>query len=70
MQSQQMLMFSHGKCANGFGAAFTAWLRLGDAPDYLACHYGDPPPTMVGRQYSQSRILSRIGRKASILPCV
>jgi hypothetical protein len=50
MANDRTLVLYHGKCADGFGAAFAAWLRLGDAADYLACHYGDPPPAVEGRE--------------------
>ncbi|WP_298231180.1 DHHA1 domain-containing protein [uncultured Azohydromonas sp.] len=50
MSNDRTLVLYHGKCADGFGAAFAAWLKLGDAADYLACHYGDPPPVVEGRE--------------------
>jgi hypothetical protein len=50
MSNDRTLVLYHGKCADGFGAAFAAWLKLGDAADYLACHYGDPPPAVEGRE--------------------
>jgi hypothetical protein len=34
------LVIYHGSCADGFGAAFAAWLKLGDAADYVAVQYG------------------------------
>lgn len=37
----------HGSCADGFGAAWAAWLALGDAATYIAVHYGHPVPTAV-----------------------
>ena len=36
----------HGGCPDGFGAAFAAWLKLGDEADYIPCNYGGPPPDM------------------------
>lgn len=35
------LVIYHANCADGFGAAFAAWLRLGDSADYVACQYGE-----------------------------
>lgn len=35
------LVIYHANCADGFGAAFAAWLRLGDSADYVACRYGE-----------------------------
>lgn len=34
------LVIYHASCADGFGAAFAAWLKLGDEAEYRACQYG------------------------------
>ena len=34
------LVIYHDNCADGFGAAFAAWLKLGDAAEYLPQSYG------------------------------
>jgi len=34
------LVIYHANCTDGFGAAFAAWLKLGDEAEYRACHYG------------------------------
>lgn len=34
------LVIYHADCTDGFGAAFAAWLRLGDAAEYLPMQYG------------------------------
>lgn len=34
------LVIYHDNCADGFGAAFAAWLILGDDADYVPAHYG------------------------------
>ena len=34
------LVIYHANCADGFGAAFSAWLKLGEAADYVAVKYG------------------------------
>lgn len=40
----------HGPtCPDGFGAAFAAWLVLGDAATYLPTDYGTAPPDVTGR---------------------
>lgn len=36
----------HGNCYDGFGAAFAAWLRMGDDAEYIPAFYGQPPPEM------------------------
>lgn len=34
------LVIYHDNCADGFGAAFAAWLKFGDEAEYFACQYG------------------------------
>lgn len=34
------LVIYHANCADGFGAAFAAWLKLGDEAEYLPMEYG------------------------------
>ncbi len=34
------LVIYHAQCADGFGAAFAAWLKLGDEAEYVPCQYG------------------------------
>ena len=34
------LVIYHDHCTDGFGAAFAAWLKLGDDADYLPMAYG------------------------------
>jgi len=43
------LCIYHGKCADGFTAAWAVWKRFGDDADYVAANYGDEPPTVSGR---------------------
>ena len=33
------LVIYRANCTDGFGAAFAAWLKLGDEAEYRACHY-------------------------------
>jgi len=33
------LVIYHASCADGFGAAFAAWLKLGDDAEYFPCQY-------------------------------
>ncbi len=35
------LVIYHADCTDGFGAAFAAWLKLGDDAEYLPMKYGD-----------------------------
>jgi len=34
------LVIYHANCADGFGAAFAAWTKLGDEAEYLPCQHG------------------------------
>jgi len=36
----------HANCDDGFGAAYSAWKRLGDKASYLPAQHGDPPPPL------------------------
>jgi len=36
------LVIYHDHCTDGFGAAYAAWLTLGDAAEYLPMSYGQP----------------------------
>lgn len=36
------LVIYHAHCTDGFGAAFAAWMALGDEAEYRACAYGEP----------------------------
>lgn len=44
------LILYHQGCADGFGAAWAAWKRLGDAADYRPCSHTDRPPDVRGRR--------------------
>ncbi len=35
------LVIYHANCTDGFGAAFAAWLKLGDGAEYLPMNYGE-----------------------------
>jgi hypothetical protein len=36
----------HGQCDDGFGAAYSAWKRLGDRATYIPAQHGDPVPDL------------------------
>lgn len=46
------LVIYHRNCpsGDGFGAAFAAWLALGDRAEYYPADYGDPVPDVSGRE--------------------
>lgn len=39
------IMIYHANCADGFGAAWAAWMKWGDAVEYVPCAYGQPVPS-------------------------
>ena len=46
------VVYYHAHCADGFGAAFAAWVKFGDSAEYIACSYGEeapPEPQYAGR---------------------
>lgn len=38
------LVLYHANCADGFGAAWAAWKKLGDTAEYIPVQYGQPVP--------------------------
>lgn len=38
-----LVIYHGGGCTDGFGAAFAAWLKLGDGAEYLPMNYGSIP---------------------------
>lgn len=49
MTYQPDMMLYHANCADGFGAAWAAWMRWGDAVKYVPVAYGSPPPDVSGK---------------------
>lgn len=48
--AKNVTVIYHGNCRDGFGAAYAAWKRFGDAATYLPARAGDPPPEgLAGR---------------------
>lgn len=43
------LMIYHAHCADGFGAAWAAWMRWRDEVQYVPCGYGQNPPDVAGK---------------------
>ncbi|KWU17942.1 DHHA1 domain-containing protein [Burkholderia cenocepacia] len=44
------IVIYHGSCPDGFGAAVSAWLALGDEAEYLAVDHGEPAPDVTGKE--------------------
>lgn len=49
MQSKNILVVYHENCADGFGAALSAWLKFGETAEYLPYQYGKAPPDVKGK---------------------
>jgi len=43
------IMIYHANCADGFGAAWAAWMRWGDSVEYVPVSYGQEPPELLGK---------------------
>jgi len=42
MNDNKTLIFYHGDCPDGFGGAYTAWKKFGDAAEYIGLKHGKP----------------------------
>jgi uncharacterized protein len=50
MAHEQTVIIYHGKCPDGFGGAYAAWKKFGDAAEYIPMNYSKPDPEhMDGR---------------------
>jgi len=43
------IMIYHAHCADGFGAAWAAWMRWRDEVQYIPVGYGQAPPVVAGK---------------------
>lgn len=65
------IMLYHANCADGFGAAWAAWMRWGDGVQYVPASYGQEPPDVVGKHvligdFSYKRdVIERLGNEAA-----
>jgi nanoRNase/pAp phosphatase (c-di-AMP/oligoRNAs hydrolase) len=51
MTDKPIVVLYHGKCPDGFGAAYAAWKKFGDSAEYIPVDHGDPPPKeLEGRE--------------------
>lgn len=51
MINKQIVVLYHGKCPDGFAAAYVAWKKFGNTAEYLPVSYGDAPPEgLEGRE--------------------
>ena len=66
----------HGDCIDGFGAAWAAWRKLGDAAEYVPVSHGNPPPDVTGRRVTivdfsyRREVLLKMAEKAISLEVV
>jgi oligoribonuclease NrnB/cAMP/cGMP phosphodiesterase (DHH superfamily) len=44
MITTDIAVLYHGKCPDGFGGAYAAWKKFGDAATYIPVGYGEPIP--------------------------
>lgn len=54
-ENKQIAVLYHAQCADGFGAAWSAWKELGDSADYIPVKYGDEPPDV--EKYTEIYVL-------------
>ena len=45
-----LVLYHGGKCAEGFGAAYAAWVKFKDSADYIAVNYGEEPPDVTNKE--------------------
>lgn len=44
MNDKEIVVLYHGKCPDGFAAAYAAWKKFGDTAEYIAVSYGESAP--------------------------
>lgn len=44
MPKKSIVVLYHGKCPDGFGAAYAAWKKFADEAEYIPVDHGKPPP--------------------------
>lgn len=44
IRPENLTVLYHADCSDGFGAAWAAWMRFGDAATYIPVRHIDPPP--------------------------
>ncbi len=49
MDSARTVIFYHGGCNDGFGAAYAAWKKFGDTVEYVPLNRGGEPPYETAR---------------------
>lgn len=42
--NEKIVILYHGNCPDGFGGAYAAWKKFGDAAEYRMLHHGRPAP--------------------------
>lgn len=65
------IMIYHANCADGFGAAWAAWMRWGNDVEYVPCSYGDEPPhvfdkhVLIGDFSFKQPVMSEMAKDAA-----
>ncbi len=57
------LVIYHANCADGFGAAFAAWLKLGDEAEYLPMQYGKDTDNWYYHTFAQDEVVSTLDNR-------
>tara|TARA_B100000378_G_scaffold257319_1_gene235633 strand:- start:1633 stop:2544 length:912 start_codon:yes stop_codon:yes gene_type:complete len=70
-QYQPDVMLYHAHCADGFGAAWAAWMKWGEAVDYRPVSYAQEPPNdlagkhvLIGDFSFKRDVMERLGNEA------
>ena len=68
MLDKSIIVIYHKRCPDGFGAAYAAWKKFGNAAEYLPAGYGDPlPEGLAGKEvYVLDFIYEQEGAMASL----
>src|SRR5688572_26960395 len=74
MTADKALCIYHGNCADGFTAAWAVHKAYGDAAEFFAGKYQEPPPDVTGRDvimvdfsYKRPVLAEMIGKAKSFL---
>ncbi len=47
---KDIVVLYHASCPDGFGGAYSAWKKFGDAAEYIAVYHGTLPPDLAGKE--------------------
>jgi oligoribonuclease NrnB/cAMP/cGMP phosphodiesterase (DHH superfamily) len=75
MSDKNIVVIYHKRCEDGFGAAYAAWKKFGDAAEYIPAGYGDEIPEGLERKeiyivdfcYEEEGAMDRLEKNAKKL---